>query len=227
MYFYYVFAALSHFSRRIFFRSLPIWAATILAFAFVPAVQEDPYGAVQFGNLRIEFLLGALIGAAIKQRRHVRAALPLAIGFIALAVTYGVDVRYGLPATEGSFRFACVGLPLAAIVYASLRLERRARIVFPKALQSIGDASYSIYLWHSVLYAALGRVLAIHHLGSKIPQLALLVLLPPIVIGAGIVLYRTVEVPLSARARDLFATLLPRTMSRPGFARHMTRPVLG
>ncbi len=224
MYFYCVFAALLRLRRSFAFRTLAIWGGIILAMQCAPELRRNPYGAVLFGNMVLEFIAGALVGAAVVRGRFVPAPRALAVGLAALGVTFGVTLQCGLGATEGSLRFAFVGLPMAAIVYGAVVLEIEKRRVMPAALQSIGDASYSIYLWHTILFAALGRVLVGTHLGARIPGPVLFVLVPCAVVYASVLLYHAIEVPLSKWSRDFAAKLLAsaaRGAERPRASRRL------
>jgi peptidoglycan/LPS O-acetylase OafA/YrhL len=51
-----------------------------------------------------------------------------------------------------------IGIPIAGIVYFMIDLEQKNRFIFPKFLQSIGNASYSIYLSHVLVLTVVGRV---------------------------------------------------------------------
>jgi exopolysaccharide production protein ExoZ len=219
MYFYCVFATLMRWRRSWAFRALALWGGVILIAQLVPAIGRNPYGAVFFGNLVLEFICGALVGAAVVRGRLLPGLPTLAFGVLALAVTFAATLHGGTRAIAG-IRFACVGLPMTAVVYGAVALEVRARRIVPSALQKIGDASYSIYLWHAIMFAALGRVLVGGHLGARIPAPILLTLAPAFVVYASIVLYHAIEIPLSRASRDLGAKLLPASRSprgeRPG-----------
>jgi exopolysaccharide production protein ExoZ len=214
MYFYCVFAGLLLFSRSVALRVIAGWAAVILAMQFVPAVQNNLYGGFAFGNLVLEFILGAFVGVAVVKRRFVEPLLPLALGLLGLAITFAVFSKNGRATTEGSVRFATIGISMAAIVYGTAIFEVARKRILPRALQSIGDASYSVYLWHLLLLVAIGKLLTVGHIAARLPAPVVLTLVPLLVLGASIVLYHLVEVPLSAASKRLCARLFPDTMRR-------------
>jgi peptidoglycan/LPS O-acetylase OafA/YrhL len=187
----------------------------ILIAQLVPGIERTPYGAVLFGNLVLEFICGALIGAAVARGRLLPPLPTLAFGVLALAITFAATLHSGQHAIAG-IRFACVGLPMTAVVYGAVALELRARCIMPSPLQNIGDASYSIYLWHIIIFAALARILVGSHLGATIPVPILLTLVPALVVYASMLLYRAIEVPLSRASRNLVATLFPASKTLRG-----------
>jgi len=201
MYFYYIFSALLRLRRSFAFRALALWAVVVFALQFVPAIQNNPYTSVLFGNMVIEFILGAVVGATVMKRRYVRPYQPLVLGSLALAATFIFALHGGLATNEGPFRFLTVGIPMAAIVYGAVILEVKHRRVMT-ALQPLGDASYSTYLWHTIIFAALGRLL-VDHFSGKLPAPILFVLVPALVVVISFLLYRIVEVPLSKWSRKI------------------------
>lgn len=94
-----------------------------------------------------EFVFGVAVAALIR-RGFVRYPLPvLAIGFAALVVA-SIMVSLNQKLTIGSGRVLFYGIPCALIFYGVVALELRRQISVPRWMAALGDASYSIYLWH-------------------------------------------------------------------------------
>ena len=81
-------------------------------------------------------------------------------------------------------------------------------------MQAIGDASYSVYLWHLILFVALGKLLTVGHLGTRIPAPIVLTLGPLLVLGGCVALYHLIEIPLGAASRRFCASLFPDIIRR-------------
>ena len=130
----------------------------------------------------LEFLFGLAI-SRVQPRWEWGVPLAL-VGMLAWAASPAADLY--LPPVEGSqwailSRVMWWGLPAAAIVYAALSLERLAAHRFLGFAVAIGDASYSLYLFH-----VLAMVL------SATTGLAGVL----VAIVAGLVVHRYVEKPL-------------------------------
>ena len=78
----------------------------------------------------------------------------------------------------------------------AIGLEQRKQFLAPKVLQYLGDASYSIYLWHTLILVAAGRVVVAVLPGAENLHLFLLVGVSLAVLGACVVLYELIERPL-------------------------------
>ena len=94
------------------------------------------------------------------------------------------------------YRTVAIGPPCALIVLGAIGLERRHRFVAPKRLQYLGDASYSIYLWHTLLLVTAGRLLTWIFPAAPGLHLVLLVGVTLAVLAGCVVLYELIERPL-------------------------------
>ncbi|RUL69003.1 acyltransferase family protein [Dyella choica] len=144
----------------------------------------------------LEFLLGVVIAVLIErgQSRYYAASLCLgAIGMLGGAVE--LHHHEGWAAQSNVLRLACWGFPAALIVYGTLALEVRKAWIMPKALQYLGDASYSLYLWHAIVFTGVAAVIA--HLGwtGSVDRTLLATLMGMIGFGAGLLSYHFLEKP--------------------------------
>jgi exopolysaccharide production protein ExoZ len=95
-----------------------------------------------------------------------------------------------------------VGLPAIAVVAGLVAVERAGFLPEIPALKILGDASYSLYLTHTVLLSALDQ-LAVRlgfRLASPIADLGFGVMLLLSSLATGVLVYRWIETPLSALA---------------------------
>lgn len=214
MYFYLVFAAVLAVAPR---GRLAVVAGMLLVLhlagrALLPA---SPDWIVNAG-LVPEFALGMLLAAL---RHRPAALLATAITALAVAAASHAELAGLHPLGAGWARSLSWGALACAIVAGALWAEaasaspagagpaggrpvnasrtawRHARAWRP--LGALGDASYSLYLTHSLAFAVLRRVLSAAGLGGQ-PVLACLILLAGAV-GAALLTYRWFERPITRR----------------------------
>ena len=209
MYFYYIFAVLLNFSRRYAFVGLGIWAAIIALAQLWPARANTPVGDQYLSTLVFEFLLGVVVGTLVKRRVLRLPYLAIVLGILGLAgaLSYVVTAHV-VYAFDWNLRFACYGLPMALVLYGFVVLEREGRFVMPRVMLRIGDASYSIYIWHTVIYAVFGHALLLALRYVRVPWPVLLCA-PILTVLISLVLYDAIEVPLLRVSREAARRVLP------------------
>lgn len=193
LYFYLVFAAalLLPPHRRVLV--LGGWAVLIVALALAFPSASQPWLMLVSSPLSLEFLFGAVVGWLVLQRRFVSPVAVTVVGGAAAAAAIWLG---GEAVTGGWYRAVVVGGLLAVFVYGVVGLEAADRLVAPRWLRTLGDASYSLYLWHVLILAAVGRFVL-----SRLPDnpvvhgLALIATFGVVLVGS-LVAYRLVERPL-------------------------------
>jgi exopolysaccharide production protein ExoZ len=154
--FYIAFALFFLMPRRAFLPLLGLWFVTVAGLIAVPAAGWLRSGLATrliLNPIVLEFLLGCLVAIAIRRGWTGWGRSVLAAG-IAGFVVGGLATYGGAPVLGGrlEFRTALFGVPSALIVYGAIAVERVRGWVLPRWLQSVGDASYSIYLVHYVVF---------------------------------------------------------------------------
>ncbi|TAJ24052.1 MAG: acyltransferase [Planctomycetota bacterium] len=153
--------------------------------------------------LNLEFLLGIGVAIAVERwpARGGRAQIELLLGTALCAL--GVA---GYAEIEGPLRDGLrivLALGLALLIHASVELERAGALRLPRALAYVGDASYSLYLWHGF---AIGALLA---LWPSLPAplsdwpRGWLVLTFVVSFASSLAVYRWLEQPLTRLVRRL------------------------
>jgi exopolysaccharide production protein ExoZ len=192
MFFYTAFAGVIFLSRRRAVLSLvALFAAIVLlgqVFKPLPsmlAFWSDP--------IILEFCFGMLVATAY--REGVRLPRGVAIGLI-LAGAFGYIASH-LWGGYIEWRVIEWGMPAAAIVAGSaLSKELPSPGALGRALAFLGDASYSLYLVHSIVFLALRRILLTWVDAAAAPWLyALMFLVGPIF--AAILVYFLFEKPIT------------------------------
>lgn len=173
-----------------------VGGATLLATTCGVAIPLD----YVFAPILLEFLLGILVGTLVEQRRVRFPILAIIIGALWIMLgAWALSQDGGRAAQSYVLRLGCWGLPAGLIVYGVLALETSGRAIMPALLQYLGDASYSIYLWHAVVFV--GVAAAFHDFGwiGVINRSLLAVSMGAIALAVGLLSYHVVEKPLLRR----------------------------
>jgi peptidoglycan/LPS O-acetylase OafA/YrhL len=195
--FYAVFAAFFVLPRRVFVPALALWAGGIVAAA---SGGVRPAGLLKLLDpLVLEFLLGCFAATLLRNDHGLRwSRFALAIGmlgFVASALgewSGWLHTRDHTMERVMSFGFSC-----SLIVFGAVACERSGHWSWPRWLQSVGDASYSIYLSHVAVMEFIQH--ALRHMSHDLaPHLLYLVLLVGGTLMAGFALHFQVERRLMA-----------------------------
>lgn len=135
----------------------------------------------------LEFVAGAWLGAHWK--RH--GAPPGGwFAIVAAAALYGLAWQ----ANTDSMRALSYGVPALILLIGVLDIEHRRGLPEWRPLKLIGDASYSIYLWHTMILNVTLKLAAIAHL----PRAVSIGLGLVAGVGGGLIAYQLIERPLLA-----------------------------
>ncbi len=204
MYFYVVYAGLLLLPGRWFRPGLLAWAGVVVAGNYLLArlpVLATPETRVVCAVLTLEFIAGALVGWTVRRTesdgRHAvggRLALGLGAAWIAAGL-----LPWEMPLT-GFPRLLGYGLPSAALVYALTTLEKTGWRA-PRFLTKIGDWSYSIYLSHILVIAALAQLVSRWKPHGRAPGILLELGGVAAVLLAGALSFHGLERPLLRMSR--------------------------
>jgi exopolysaccharide production protein ExoZ len=154
-----------------------------------------------FGNTIVfEFLFGCAVGSMF-QRQAISAAYAWPLLFIGL----GVMVAGSAFAFPESTRFIFWGIPSMILLLSCLKLEL-THIKYPRILLLLGDASYSVYLFHVIIIYE-SRDIARKIIDfSKLPGDIVVPAFAILAIVSGTIVYRLVEAPLNSFLLRLYRT---------------------
>lgn len=209
VYFYAVVAfSLLLFARRAMMGVI-IWFAIVGAAALLDL--WFPWGKpldFVFAPIVLEFLLGVAVAMLVERGVHrfhgtllVGALVWLAIGTLFMRPSvfelrvahWGMQVA--ISRTFG-LHVVCWGIPAAVLIYEIIALEIRQRWIMPRVLQYLGNASFSIYLWHVAVFAAVAEMFARLGWVSVASSTGLTALMIAIALGIALLSYHFLEKPL-------------------------------
>lgn len=198
-------------SRRIGVALIAGWALCIVV-SLSLGEQAYPFSFI-FNVKNLEFLLG--IGVAMAVRRTALASSwQSAALVIAGAAIFTATAVLELFTSE--FRHSpqtlLYGLGAAMMLLGVVQAERAGQIKsVPGWMKLIGDASYSVYLFHFTILVVLIKITKATGLMASVPLPLLLVALVATATAAGVGIYRLIERPLTRSAqRWLLARMAPR-----------------
>jgi exopolysaccharide production protein ExoZ len=199
MFFYAVFASTLLLPRNVRLYAL----AAVFLFLFAAGPFSHPAAAIYyFSALPLEFLIGCAIGALFERA----ALLPKTAS--ALLAASAVAALVMAPVIAWSdfsiYRVVWWGIPGAALVLASLSFQAEMSKLGRMTL--IGEASYSLYLTHSIPLVAL-KVAAIRAgLPATAPFVFAFVILGCAVsVVAAVMVWRVIEAPATNLLRSRFS----------------------
>ena len=211
MYFYAVVAGclLVFGSRAVLGIALWIAAEMIIIVHWTLAPDADSWlapwsGSLVFDPMVLEFGLGCAVAALVPREARLPARLVLVSALVPIAI--GATALYGRLTTSMQvddpwLRLRWFGIGAALLLTGAVLAERRGERLAPRWLQAVGDASYSLYLWHVPVIVALGE------LGRRLPfgwtkgGGVMAVLDAAVAVVVALLSYRWLERPLLERGR--------------------------
>ena len=186
-----------------------------------------------FAPILLEILLGIAVAKFVEHgfRRFNGASLAGALMWIVIGTWFlrpaafelNVDHLGRLVAITRSFALhvVCWGIPAALLVYGLVVVEIRQRWIMPRVLQSLGNASFSIYLWHAVVFNAVGELFVRLGWVGVVSSTGLTVLMVAIGLAVGIASHHFLEKPIRRRLGDrlLSRGVSSRSLEAGGYAR--------
>jgi exopolysaccharide production protein ExoZ len=206
LYFYVIFAIALYFPKSRLPLLLGLWLITTLVLNV--AAHKSDLVVVQFlgSPLALEFMGGCGIGYLLLHKKIFAPRALLAVGAaIALGVAIYSSRFDGFPTLDLAwFRVLAAGPAMMLIVYGSVALEQRSHVEPPRFLSTIGDASYTMYLWHGMMLGAYSVVYGHLHLHGRIGDALFLFGAFVVVVVGSLLLYRVIELPLTLFVKRLF-----------------------
>jgi peptidoglycan/LPS O-acetylase OafA/YrhL len=175
---------------------------------FAPVLNNGFY-QVLVGNMNIEFMFGCFVGYVFLQKNYSSGILMFVTVIIMLATLFAVCIIW-----MGFNRFSIIyttlmGATSGWIIYHAALLDttKWSRMLARPLLVLAGDASYSIYLTHTVympyLFKGTTGLMNLSALSSPV-QLLVILFIIAISIFAGIAIHLLIEKPMLIYLRRKF-----------------------
>ncbi|WP_262965703.1 acyltransferase family protein [Methylobacter psychrophilus] len=183
---------------------LIIWAFAVVLISWVfsefSLTKESPWFNVMTSPLCLEFISGSFIALFYHRVKPSYGVIFLGTGTLVILTTPVYMVSISVPYIPGGWaNTAIFGTGAFLLVLGTVVCEQKLKLVLPKWLTKIGDASYSLYLSHILILSALGRAWLLlpfgHSGGGHIVALALIFFLA---ILWALISYKLIEIPIIA-----------------------------
>jgi exopolysaccharide production protein ExoZ len=194
MFFYVVFGALLLVQARYRLAALAaVFLALVLGGAVLPP--QSGIGRVYTNPYLLEFLAGACLGAIFGLRLTKLPPWP----------TFGcvAAVALAMAGLGTAFPLLLNGSGAVLFVAACMGIERGGRMPLLPFMLTIGNASYSIYLFQQVAFDATGLALRELHYRPGLHTIPAKCLAVIVAIALGLAVYRCLERPLTRKIRRL------------------------
>jgi exopolysaccharide production protein ExoZ len=187
---FYALFALAIVSCRLGAGVLLAWLALILA-GMVTSLPGALLGVLA-SPLNLEFMLGVAVARTTFSGAVPRPLLLAAAGALAFLAA-GMIENAALMTKAGGASEALFGLASAAMIAGLATAERQGRLRIGPAGAFLGDASYALYLMHTVVIGLAARVLGVLGLVKALPVEAVFAVVVAAAVLAGAALHVLVE----------------------------------
>jgi len=175
MYFYLLFAGLLFLPPRQAPAAVAMWAVVAPGAYFLLGPFQSPLLKVVTSPYCIEFALGCLVAFLVGRGKIRVGRLPV-LSIAAVVLGFGVSVVFFNGAPAIAWRVVVHGIPYAMLVYALVAGELTKRFISPRWLVHIGDWSYSLYLSHFLIIAAIFRLWSVFNVEGALDNAVVIVL---------------------------------------------------
>jgi peptidoglycan/LPS O-acetylase OafA/YrhL len=178
--------------------TLGLGMLTVLGFF---RLETWPPVTVLLDPLLLEFVLGLWLGRAVLLGWRVKPGIAVGLGVAALVGILTAPVPAGVLVQRAEW----AGMAFA-IVLAAVMLEARLGRWVPRWVLLVGDASYSLYLWHFLLLNPCMKVMArVLHLQQGVlrlrDELCCMAFILAVSLTFAVLMYLVVERPMNERLR--------------------------
>jgi peptidoglycan/LPS O-acetylase OafA/YrhL len=204
IYFYCVFTIFMLTSEKQMTNLLILWAFLVmignLSYKYGLFSQPTPIMKLITSPLTMEFIAGCVIAKLIKGGMKSFGGTVMIVG-AALLIT-GNGLYYAADPGKSPrdwLRVAILGIPSILMVYGAVTMELSSKRLFPRWIRFIGDASYSIFLSHTIVLLPIGRLWAMFFsIPGKIDNILIIAAMAVVALCVGIGSYLTIERLLSS-----------------------------
>lgn len=197
MYFYVLFTVSLMLPPRIQLLFLVVFITTCAILSLY--IKNIPiFLSVLFSALPLEFLGGCLLAKLYLLGKNLHPLFALAAIACGIVGIYYASLHGNISSAFDASRVEYFALPAILMVYGVVSLESVPGITFPRITLLLGDASYSIYLCHNFVIAALSKCFVTPGLTGHVPPVTLFITAIAASLMMGILSFRFFEKPVTA-----------------------------
>jgi exopolysaccharide production protein ExoZ len=178
---------------------LTIWLAWIVAMTFGVGGRGVP--SALCGNYGLEFFLGMGAAALVNHNRVPAPLLVVGTGLALFVTAMTLDSVNALDITSIAARLA-YGISATLLVAGVAAAERSGKLSVPIWLQTVGEASYSIYLFQFVFIGTMWQAWLKAGLDHGAPHILCFLTLVATALIGGLVMSRLIERPMLRLVRS-------------------------
>jgi peptidoglycan/LPS O-acetylase OafA/YrhL len=187
------------FALVLFLRKHPVYWLTPLFAVFVLYHSVfKPFDAAPMTLLNqhlLEFCLGMWIGLAACRARLLPAAIARPLAVMSIIVLLSIHSLAGDAIDH--LPLLMWGVPSALLIYAVISLEDASAFWRRPLFQTLGDASYAMYLFHPFIVFVLAKILLKFNPSTEAALIAIIPLSLLLSSIAGVVIHRIIERPMT------------------------------
>lgn len=170
---------------------------------------ENPWINLITFPMNVEFIMG-VIAALIIVKLPQRFCLPFIVGGSLIFIIDGVFSNADYHIFSNSFnRVVLFGIPAFFVITGLVKYELNKKIIVPKMLLNLGEASYSLYLIHLPVIVAAFKILARLNIKNTLVTHLCITIIIVIICYACILFYQTVEKPILNKLNSLRKIKVP------------------
>jgi exopolysaccharide production protein ExoZ len=205
VYFYLMLAMVMFWRPMDIYRIVAAWivasAIAVAVAACIPGFDQNEY--VFLSPMILEFAAGCAVSFIISKGAFGGGWQALLSGAILFLVGCWVNKQLG---NWGyGWRAVLFGPSAALVVYGLVDIEKRGVVLFPRWLERVGDASYSIYIWHYMLIMVMLSFAAKHHLPERMPGWSIVAAIIAVCVAWGFFSYYVIERPIQQWSNRYFS----------------------
>lgn len=185
---FYVLFALLIFNKRLGLFALGLFAVFGLASLSVLAGSGENHSSYY-----LLFIAGLFVGAR-HNSGNIREIYLLPIGFLIFLAAAYLNMEY-FPGRTG-FISLMYGVGFSVAIASLISIEKKNNITFPAIVLSLGDASYSLYLTHTIILSLYAKIFFRLNLDALFGNLIAYFLAIILCVGFSLLFYRLVEAPI-------------------------------
>lgn len=198
VYFYAVIVVALLISPRNVGKILTLWAISVTGvISYDYFIGHNGWiGMLPFSPLILEFIMGMAVAYVIWRGFTEFAVTAAFLGIVSFVAGLEVMRQLGWSTLNPWYRTFYSGIPSTLIIYAVVALEYRRVWTFSDFWVKLGDASYSLYIWHQFIFYSILTLVMHKAWAGHVPAVVLISLwtLPALVFG--IYSYKFLEMPI-------------------------------